>query len=137
MYPELKRLRALRLIEEKDTESERGLTKRARISYQITQEGNERLTELLKSSGPETWEDGTFNTYFLFFAKTASTVRLQILQGRKLRLQEKINLLQNQLNKTDQQLDDYNLQLKNYNLDSVKREIKWIDELISNERKDA
>jgi hypothetical protein len=67
----------------------------------------------------------------------ASSVRLQILQGRKIRLQERINLLQNQLSKTDQQLDEYTIQINNYNLDSVKREIKWIDELISSERKQS
>jgi len=64
-------------------------------------------------------------------------VRLQILQGRKIRLQERINLLQDQLSKTDQQLDEYTIQINNYNLDSVKREIKWIDELISSERKQS
>jgi len=67
----------------------------------------------------------------------ASSVRLQILQGRKIRLQERINLLQDQLSKTDQQLDEYTIQINNYNLDSVKREIKWIDELISSERKQS
>jgi DNA-binding PadR family transcriptional regulator len=137
LYPELKRLSTLNLIEEKESNTERGLTKRARISYQITPQGTERLNTLLKSSGPETWEDETFTTYLSFFAKTASAVRLQILQGRKVRLQEKINLLQDQLNKTDQELDNYNLQISNYNLDSVKREMKWIDELISNERKES
>ena len=137
LYPELKRLSLINFIEEKEGKTERGLTKRAKISYQITPNGTERLNFLLKSSGPETWEDDTFTTYLSFFAKTASNVRLQILQGRKVRLQEKINLLQEQLTRTDQQLDSYNLKLKNYNIDSVKREIKWIDELISSERKES
>ena len=137
LYPELKRLMNLGFIEERPHNSENGLTKRGRIAYQITHRGTKRLNDLLQSPGPETWDDETFTTYLSFFAKTASAVRLQILQGRKVRLQEKINLLQDQLNKTDQELDNYNLQISNYNLDSVKREMKWIDELISNERKES
>jgi len=137
LYPELKRLSTINYIEEKEGNTERGLTKRARISYQITPHGTERLNEILKSSGPETWEDDTFTTYLSFFTKVASSVRLQILQGRKIRLQERINLLQDQLSKTDQQLDEYTIQINNYKLDSVKREIKWIDELISSERKQS
>jgi len=137
LYPELKRLLNLNYIEEKESTTERGLTKRARISYQITPCGTGRLNEILKNSGPETWEDETFTTYLSLFARVASSVRLQILQGRKIRLQERISLLQDQLSKTDQQLDIYTIQISNYNLDSVQREIKWIDELILSERKES
>ena len=76
-------------------------------------------------------------TDFAFFAKTASVVRLQILQGRRTRLQERVALLESQIEKTEKQMDQYTIKLQNHNLDSVESELKWIDEMISSERKQA
>jgi hypothetical protein len=126
LYPELRRLQSLGFIDEEAQESEIGLTRRARIAYKIT-----------KEAGPESWDDENFLTYFAFFAKTASAVRLQILQGRRTRLQERVALLESQIEKTEKQMDQYTIKLQNHNLDSVESELKWIDELISSERKQA
>jgi uncharacterized protein YlxW (UPF0749 family) len=91
----------------------------------------------LKEAGPESWDDENFLTYFAFFAKTASAVRLQILQGRRTRLQERMSLLESQIEKTEKQMDQYTLKLQNRNLNSVENELKWIDEMITSERKQA
>jgi hypothetical protein len=115
LYPELRRLQSLGFIDEDTQESEIGL----------------------KEAGPESWDDENFLTYFAFFAKTASAVRLQILQGRRARLQERVALLESQIEKTEKQMDQYTIKLQNHNLDSVESELKWIDELISSERKQA
>ena len=64
-------------------------------------------------------------------------MRLQILQGRRTRLQERVALLESQIEKTEKQMDQYTIKLQNHNLDSVESELKWIDELISSERKQA
>ena len=99
--------------------------------------GKDKFATLLKEAGPESWDDENFLTYFAFFAKTASAVRLQILQGRRARLQERVALLESQIEKTEKQMDQYTIKLQNHNLDSVESELKWIDELISSERKQA
>ena len=137
LYPELRRLQSLGFIDEDAQESEIGLTRRARIAYNITKSGKEKFASLLKEAGPESWDDENFLTYFAFFAKTASAVRLQILQGRRARLQERVALLESQIEKTEKQMDQYTIKLQNHNLDSVESELKWIDELISSERKQA
>ena len=113
------------------------MTRRARIAYKITKTGKDKFDTLLKEAGPESWDDENFLTYFAFFAKTASVVRLQILQGRRARLQERVALLESQIEKTEKQMDQYTIKLQNHNLDSVESELKWIDELISSERKQA
>ena len=130
-------MQSLGFIDEDSNESEIGLTRRARISYKITKEGKDKFSSLLKEAGPESWDDENFLTYFAFFAKTASAVRLQILQGRRARLQERISLLESQIEKTEKQMDQYTIKLQNRNLNSVENELKWIDELITNERKQA
>lgn len=137
LYPELRRLQSLNFIEEENVEADRGLTRRARISYRITKEGKDRFSSLLKEAGPEAWDDENFETYFAFFAKTASAVRLQILQGRRSRLQERVSLLESQIAKTEKLMDQYTLKLQSHNLDSAENELKWIDELITSERKEA
>jgi DNA-binding PadR family transcriptional regulator len=137
LYPELRRLQSLGFIDEDTQESEIGLTRRARIAYKITKTGKDKFATLLKEAGPESWDDDNFLTYFAFFAKTASVVRLQILQGRRARLQERVALLESQIEKTEKQMDQYTIKLQNHNLDSVESELKWIDELISSERKQA
>jgi DNA-binding PadR family transcriptional regulator len=148
LYPELRRLQSLGFIDEDSNESEIGLTRRARISYKITKEGKDKFNSLLKEAGPESWDDEkeagpeswddeNFLTYFAFFAKTASAVRLQILQGRRTRLQERMSLLESQIEKTEKQMDQYTLKLQNRNLNSVENELKWIDEMITSERKQA
>jgi DNA-binding PadR family transcriptional regulator len=137
LYPELRRLQSLGFIDEDTQESEIGLTRRARIAYKITKTGKDKFATLLKEVGPESWDDENFLTYFAFFAKTASAVRLQILQGRRARLQERVSLLESQIEKTEKQMDQYTIKLQNHNLDSVESELKWIDELISSERKQA
>ncbi len=91
----------------------------------------------MKEAGPASWDDENFLTYFAFFAKTASGVRLQILQGRRARLQERVSLIESQIEKTEKQMDQYTIKLQNHNLDAVESELKWIDELISSERKQA
>lgn len=135
LYPELRRLQALGFIGEDEQVSEIGLTRRARISYKITKTGKEKFATVLKEAGPEAWNDENFLTYFAFFAKTASVVRLQILQGRRSRLQERVALLESQIDKKEKQMDQYTIKLQNRNLNSVESELKWIDELIVNEGK--
>jgi hypothetical protein len=45
--------------------------------------------------------------------------------------------LESQIEKTEKQMDQYTIKLQNRNLNSVENELKWIDELITNERKQA
>ena len=91
LYPALKELLAAGWISEDGTSTQpTGLGgRRSKIVYKLTADGKERLQELLAEGGPSAWEDETFGVHFAFFAQTDADVRLRILEGRRIRLEER------------------------------------------------
>lgn len=137
LYPALKSLLAQGLIRE--VEAGTGPVpplsgRRARIIYEITAEGKERFQSLVTQPGPAAWEDGTFDVHFAFFARTDAATRLQILEGRRTRLQERLEGVRQSMTRTRERLDSYTLELQRHGLESVEREVRWLTELIDTER---
>jgi DNA-binding PadR family transcriptional regulator len=110
--------------------------KRAKIVYELTADGKERFAELLAESGPSAWEDEPFGIHLAFFAKTDHAVRLRILEGRRSRLEERLAGVRISLSRTRERLDGYTLALQQHGLESVEREVRWLNELISAERRE-
>lgn len=109
--------------------------KRAKIVYRLTAEGKERFQQLLTEIGPSAWEDDDqFGVHFAFFARTEADVRLRILEGRRRRLEERLDYVRASLTRTRERLDSYTLELQRHGLESVEREVRWLNELISSER---
>ncbi|MAT62004.1 MAG: PadR family transcriptional regulator [Micrococcales bacterium] len=136
LYPCLKDLLRRDLIEEAGPADAGAPTlsgKRAKIVYQVTAEGKEYLADLLEDSGPQAWEDDRFGVHLAFFGRTDSEVRMQILQGRRSRLEERLASLRSSMSRSRERLDTYTLQLQQHGLDSVEREVSWLRELIDNE----
>ena len=136
LYPCLKDLLRRDLIEEAGPADAGAPTlsgKRAKIVYQVTAEGKEYLADLLEDSGPQAWEDDRFGVHLAFFGRTDSEVRMQILQGRRSRLEEWLASLRSSMSRSRERLDTYTLQLQQHGLDSVEREVSWLRELIDNE----
>ena len=136
LYPCLKDLLRRSLIEEAGPADAGAPTlsgKRAKIVYQVTAEGKEYLADLLEDSGPQAWEDDRFGVHLAFFGRTDSEVRMQILQGRRSRLEERLASLRSSMSRSRERLDTYTLQLQQHGLDSVEREVSWLRELIDNE----
>lgn len=136
LYPCLKDLLRRDLIEEAGPADAGAPTlsgKRAKIVYQVTAEGKEYLADLLEDSGPQAWEDDRFGVHLAFFGRTDSEVRMQILQGRRSRLEERLANLRSSMSRSRERLDTYTLQLQQHGLDSVEREVSWLRELIDNE----
>ena len=111
--------------------------KRARIVYQLTAEGKERFGALLGESGPASWEDENFDVRFAFFARLDADTRLRILEGRRSRLQERLDGVRQSFARTRERLDEYTSELQRHGLESVERDIRWLDDLIDNERRGA
>ncbi len=111
--------------------------RRARIVYRLTPAGRERFVELLGQAGPSSWEDEPFGVHFAFFAQTDAQVRLRILEGRRTRLEERLEAFRSSLQRTRARLDAYTLELQRHGLESVEREVRWLDELIDSERRRA
>lgn len=108
--------------------------RRGKIVYKLTPEGKEHFAELLAESGPSAWDDEQFGVHFAFFAKADAATRMRILQGRRSRLQERLDQFRSALQRTRERLDAYTLELQRHGLESVEREVRWLDELINAER---
>src|SRR5659263_26078 len=81
--------------------------KRARIVYELTADGKEKFQEILSSSGPATWEDENFDVRFAFFAQTDAETRLRILEGRRSRLTERLDIIRQSFTRTRERMDEY------------------------------
>ncbi|WNI16596.1 PadR family transcriptional regulator [Actinacidiphila sp. ITFR-21] len=108
--------------------------RRAKIVYRLTAAGKEHFEELLALSGPDAWEDEHFATRFAFFGQTSKDVRMRVLEGRRSRLEERLEKMRASLVRTRERLDDYTLELQRHGMESVEREVRWLNELIETER---
>ncbi|MCU1658229.1 MAG: Transcriptional regulator, PadR family [Pseudonocardiales bacterium] len=141
LYPTLRRLADAGWIsEEPPIEAAPGTATRSRRGkrvYRLTAEGKEHLAVLLARVGPDAFDDEGFGARLAFFAQTRSEIRLQILEGRRRRVEEQRDGMKSTLARTGERLDRYTRQLHEHGLESVDREVRWLTELIENERSDA
>jgi DNA-binding PadR family transcriptional regulator len=131
LYPALKRMLRTGWITEVTTPH--AVSRRQRIVYQITPAGIEFFTSEITEAGPAAWEDETFNMRFAFFSRTDAGVRLRILEGRRSRLQERLDRARSLHGEPDQ----YVSELRRHSIESVDREVRWLTELIEAERASA
>src|SRR5262249_10788055 len=92
LYPCLKDLLSRGLIagDTQDAVPKPLAGRRSKIVYRLTADGKEHLENLLTQSGPAAWEDDGFGVRFAFFGLTQADVRLRILEGRRSRLEERV-----------------------------------------------
>lgn len=141
LYPTLRRLQTAGWIAQAgetpaDDATVPPLTsRRGRIVYKITAEGKERFQDLLAQVGPEAYEDAAFGIHFAFFARTDVDVRLRILEGRRRKIEERREGFREVLARAAERLDAYTLELQKHGLEAADREVRWLEELIANERK--
>ena len=138
LYPCLKDLLRQGLIAE---EAPAGPTakplagRRSKIVYRLTAEGKERFQDQLINSGPAAWEDDEFGVHFAFFGQTRADIRLRILEGRRSRLEDRMEGLRVALARTRERVDSYTLELQRHGLEAVERDVRWLNELIAEERR--
>ena len=108
--------------------------RRSKIVYKLTAEGKERFAEMVSTGGPSAWDDESFGVHFAFFGSTTSENRLRILEGRRSRLEERLEGVRTSLARSREKLDAYTLELQRHGLESVEREVRWLTELIDTER---
>jgi DNA-binding PadR family transcriptional regulator len=132
LYPALKKMLRATWIEEQVRPAAPG--RRQRITYQVTDRGTEEFTRLMSEVGPTAWEDDNFDIRFAFFSRTDMEIRLRVLEGRRMRLQERLERVQNQLSLTQREVDRYAGELQRHGVESVEREVRWLSDLINAER---
>jgi hypothetical protein len=98
----------------------------------LTAEGKEHLADLLADVGPDAFDDEGFGARLAFFAQIRSDTRLQILEGRRRRVEEQREGLQRA--RAGERFDRYTRELHEHGLESVDREVRWLTELIEHER---
>ena len=136
LYPALKKMLRAGWISEEAAEVPATASRRQRIVYELTPTGNERFAQLLSDAGPAAWEDGDFDVRFAFFGRTDREIRLRILEGRRTRLEERLDRVEQQLARLRAD-DTYAAELQRHGLESVQREVSWLSGLIAAERNDA
>jgi DNA-binding PadR family transcriptional regulator len=137
LYPALKDLLAKGLITEEAATGPAAKPlagRRSKIVYRLTADGKERLEDLLSQSGPASWEDDGFGVHFAFFGLTQADIRLRILEGRRSRLEERLEAFRAAATRKRERVDSYTLELQRHGLESVEREVRWLNELIASER---
>jgi DNA-binding PadR family transcriptional regulator len=136
LYPCLKDLLTQGLIAEETPEGPAKplAGRRSKIVYRLTADGKERLQHLLGEAGPAAWDDDGFGVHFAFFGQTQADIRLRILEGRRSRLEERMDGVRAAVGRTRDRMDSYTLELHRHGLESVEREVRWLNELIASER---
>ena len=140
LYPCLRRLQGKGLIDEVsitpalDSAAPALAPRRARVVYAISADGKEEFGTWANQPGPEAWEDEGFAAHLAFFSRTEARVRLRILEGRKSRLEERVDTLRESLARSRERVDAYTLQLQQHGLDGAEREVRWLNELLTHER---
>jgi DNA-binding PadR family transcriptional regulator len=134
LYPALRRLTSAGLIVEDAEEPPGPRSRRSRRVYRITAEGKERFAELLSESGPQAWDDDGFGVHLAFFSRTPAEARMRILEGRRRAVEERREGLRSALGKAGEQIDRYTRELHQLGLDTSEREVRWLNELIAEER---
>ncbi|MDR1427434.1 MAG: PadR family transcriptional regulator [Bifidobacteriaceae bacterium] len=134
LYPCLRTLSSKGLIASSSDDDGRPRGgKRARIVYQMTPEGNTALEAMLGEAGPASWEDENFDVRFAFFAQTDVDTRLRVLEGRRLRMAERLDALR-AAGAANHGTDPYADELHRHGMDQLRREVDWLDGLIETER---
>jgi hypothetical protein len=62
---------------------------------------------------------------------------MRILEGRRRCVEERREGMRSALAKAGEQIDRYTRQLQQLGLDSCEREVRWLNELIENEKKET
>jgi DNA-binding PadR family transcriptional regulator len=134
LYPCLKALvRAGHLAV--DTAAPADTLRRNRITYSLTDRGRERFGALVTDVGPSAWDDDNFGVHFAFFAHTDARSRVRILEGRRSRLEERLERVRSAPPRTrGGRTDAYTLELQRHGVESVGREVQWLTKLIDTER---
>jgi len=132
LYPTLKKMLRGSLIEESTASTP--TSRRPKITYQVTEAGTREFERLMSEVGPTAWEDDNFDIRFAFFSSTDMEIRLRVLEGRRMRLQERLDRIQRELNMTEQEVDRYAGELQRHGVESVEREVNWLSDLINAER---
>lgn len=127
----------LRTLEQRgwvSTHGQAGSGRRGKVTYELTAEGKEQFQSLMEQAGPTAWEDESFDVHFAFFGRASRDVRLRILEGRRSRIEQRLDAARAEALLRRERADAYTAELHRHGLEREEREIRWLSELIETER---
>jgi hypothetical protein len=106
--------------------------RRVRTAYRITGRGETRLRELLVGDGPAADEERAFALRFAFCHHLPGRDRLELLERRRVELGERLARVREA---EPARTARYARSLVEHNTESIERDLEWVDELITSERR--
>jgi len=134
LYPALKRLEREGAVESAFPREEVGRRKNV---YRITEKGEALFSELLQETGEESWDENRFRVRLAFFQYLKPDTRLRLLEKRRAFLEDRLSQIKTSLGKARERIDNYTLSLMQHGEESTQQDIKWLDVLIKEERKNV
>jgi DNA-binding PadR family transcriptional regulator len=131
LYPCLRRLREAGFVRETSPES--GARSRRKCTYEITPAGEECFFSQLESGA--VYDAERFRLRFAFFRYLPKESRIGLLERRKVYLQEKLIEFKESLQATKERIDSYTLSLIKHGMESTEQDIRWLEEVIDQERR--
>lgn len=107
---------------------------RRKTVYRITTVGEELFSAMLEETTTSV-DAEHFTLKLAFFRYLAPEARLTLLERRRAYLTEKLAQFRSNLRDLGERIDSYTLSLQNHSMASTERDIKWIEELITEERR--
>ncbi|MDI6873598.1 PadR family transcriptional regulator [Candidatus Solincola sp.] len=134
LYPALKRLEAKDAVERAYTVKEKT---RNRYVYRITPKGEEIFRKLLEDTGKssEITDSDKFSLRLAFFQYLEPELRLWLLEKRRNYLAERLEEISGTGKSRYKESDSYRLGLFRHRQELLRSDIRWLDELIEQERK--
>jgi DNA-binding PadR family transcriptional regulator len=146
LYPALRRLTKIGALEKVAEPKPRRTTRasgtvkpaasagRRKTVYRITTVGEELFSAMLEETTTSV-DAEHFTLKLAFFRYLAPEARLTLLERRRAYLTEKLAQFKANLRDLGERIDSYTLSLQNHSMASTERDIKWIEELITEERR--
>ncbi|GAA3601881.1 PadR family transcriptional regulator [Marihabitans asiaticum] len=134
LYPCLKDLLANEWIVE-DASAPAPAGRRPRITYAITDAGRREFDSRARLADPAAWDDDGFDVRVAFFSRTDRDVRLRILEGRRSRLEERLQTMREASLRSRERMDSWTAALQRHGEEATEREVRWLTELIDAEHR--
>ena len=107
---------------------------RRKTVYRVTEIGDQMFKDMLEETVAAVDADH-FTLKLAFFRYLAPEARLSLLERRRAYLTEKLAQFRNNMREISGRIDSYTLSLQNHSMASTESDIKWIEELIIEERR--
>lgn len=107
---------------------------RRKTVYRVTEIGDQMFKDMLEETVAAVDADH-FTLKLAFFRYLAPEARLTLLERRRAYLTEKLAQFRNNMREISGRIDSYTLSLQNHSMASTESDIRWIEELITEERR--